>query len=91
MKLRPFTRAGRRRADVDAVISAYSAWRQESAAVRTAYGRWTRAATRDAGVAFAAYQTALDREERAADLYARLLRRAPGRPELELAKQLTAD
>ena len=88
MKLRSFTRAGRRRAETDAVVAAYSAWRRECAGVRAAYGRWKRAARRDACSAFAAYRVALDREERAADIYARLLPRAKRRPELDVARQL---
>ena len=88
MKLGPITRAGRRRADVDKAVSAYSAWRCECAAVRAAYGRWTRAARRDAWSAFAAYRVALEREERAANIYAGLLPRARRRPEFEVARQL---
>ncbi len=88
MKLRSFTRAGRRRADIDAVVVAYSVWRRECAGVRAAYGRWVRAATSDACFAFAAYRVALDREEQAADVYARLLPRAQRRPELDVARQL---
>ena len=88
MKLRSFTRAGRRRAEIDAVVAAYSAWRRECAGVRAAYGRWTRAAKRDACSAFAAYRVALDGEERAAAIYARLLPRAKRRPELDVARQL---
>jgi hypothetical protein len=56
--------------------------------VRAAYGKWARAATSDGWFAFAAYRVALDREERAADVYARLIPRARHRPELDLAKQL---
>jgi len=85
---RHLTRAGRRRADIDRVLAAYSAWRRECAAVRAAYGRWARSAKSDARVAFAAYRVALDREERAAAVYARLLPRAQGRPEFDVVKQL---
>jgi hypothetical protein len=88
MKLRSLTRAGRRRAEINAVVAAYSAWRRECAGVRAAYCRWTRAARRDACFAFAAYRLALDREQHAADVYARLLPRAHRRPELDVAKQL---
>lgn len=88
MKLTRFTRTGRRRADVDDVLAAYSAWRSECAAVRAAYGRWARGATRDADVTVAAYLAALDREERAAERYARLLVCARGRPEIDLVRQL---
>ena len=88
MRLTRFTRAGRRRADVDSVLAAYSAWKCECAAVGAAYGRWKRGATRDACVTAAAYLAALDREERAAERYARILGRAGGRPELDLVRQL---
>lgn len=88
MKLRRYTRAGRRRAEIDAVLSAYSAWQRESSAVRAAYGGWKRAARTDAVSAFAAYRVALDREERAADTYARLLPRAQRRPEFDVVRQL---
>ena len=88
MRLTRFTRAGRRRADVDDVVAAYSAWRGECAAARAAYRRWGRGARRDAWFECAAYLAALDREERAAEVYARLLARAQLRPELDVARQL---
>lgn len=88
MKLRPFTGARRRRADIDNVVAAYSAWRAECDAVRNAYVRWVRATTNDTYFAFAAYRSALDREERAAEIYARLLPRAQPRSELDVARQL---
>jgi len=88
MKFRRLTRAARRRANIDDVVAAYSAWRRECAAVRAAYGRWVRAARSDARFAFAAYHVALDREQRAAEIYARLLRRVQRQPELEVARQL---
>jgi hypothetical protein len=87
MRLRGLIRASRR-ADVDTVLAAYSAWRCECAAVRAAYGRWARSAMSDACFAFAAYRAALDREERAATRYARLLSRSRRRPELNVATQL---
>ncbi|HUA48560.1 MAG TPA: hypothetical protein VMA77_25220 [Solirubrobacteraceae bacterium] len=90
MKLRWFTRTrnNRRRSEVDEVLAAYSAWRHESAGVRAAYGRWARSAKQDAWFAFAAYRVALDREERAAAVYAQLLPRAERRPEFHVARQL---
>ena len=88
MKLRRLTRAGRRRAAVDDVLVAYSSWKRESAAVRAAYRKWVRAARSDACVAFAAYRVALDREQQAADSYARMLPRAKYRPDLAVARQL---
>jgi|ERR1700733_2358166 hypothetical protein len=88
MKLKRLTRAGRRRAEIEAVVAAYSAWRSECAAVHAAYGRWARAARSDACSAFAVYRGALDREEHAAHIYARLLLLAKRRPELDVARQL---
>ena len=51
------------------MIDAYVDWREECATVWLAYEGWTCAATTDAVFAFAAYRAALDREERAADVY----------------------
>ena len=62
----------RSRADLDSVFTAHATWRRESTAVQTAYSSWARATTSDARAAFAAYGLALDREELAADAYARL-------------------
>jgi hypothetical protein len=55
------------------MTDAYVDWREECVAVWLAYGCWTCAPTADAVFAFAAYQAALDREERAADVYGRLV------------------
>lgn len=58
---------------IDAVMDGYVAWREESAGVQTSYGHWLRADSHQRELAFAAYVAALDREERAADAYQRLL------------------
>ena len=58
---------------VDEVIDAYVDWRQECITVSEAYQRWRSAAREDGALAFRAYLAALDREERAAEVYARLL------------------
>jgi hypothetical protein len=58
------------RALVDALVDAYAAWREEAAAVERTYREWVAAAEGDNALAFTAYQTALDREEYAADRYA---------------------
>jgi hypothetical protein len=55
---------------VDEAVDAYVEWREECATVGEAYERWGRAAAADAGSAFAAYRAAVDREERAAEVYA---------------------
>jgi Holliday junction resolvasome RuvABC endonuclease subunit len=57
---------------IDDLSDAYTEWRAESAAVESAYGRWSIAASADAAYAFAAYMAALDREEFAAAEYALL-------------------
>jgi hypothetical protein len=81
MRLRPFGKSTRRRGDLDAIVVAYSNWRGECAAVRSAYHAWSRAMPGDASLAFAWYRTAVDREERAANVYARLLGRLRHLPE----------
>jgi hypothetical protein len=60
---------------VDDAVVAYVAWREESATVWAAYGRWSSAAAEEAIRAHAAYNAALDREEIAAHVYARLVER----------------
>ena len=60
---------------MDEAVDAYVEWREECATVRDAYERWARAPAADSGSAFAAYWAAVDREERAADIYAELMGR----------------
>src|SRR5580704_1171423 len=81
-------RYARQRAQVGAAVTAYAQWRSESAAVRTAYRRWMGAGARGKALAAYAYNDALDREERAADRYARLIRRVGQIPETTLFHQL---
>jgi len=57
----------------DDMTDAYVDWREERAAVWLAYDGWTSAPTADAAAAFAVYRAALDREERAAEVYGRLV------------------
>ena len=59
--------AVRRRARVDAAVAAYTQWRSERDAVRAAYRVWSAAGAFGEPLAFETYQSALDREERAAD------------------------
>lgn len=61
---------------LDEMVDAYVDWREERATVWDAYERWTSAALPDSPLAFAAYCAALDREERAAHVYAELMTRA---------------
>jgi hypothetical protein len=60
---------------VDEVIDAYVDWHDECRAVWDTYRRWTSAPVADAGLAFEGYSAALEREERAADVYAAQIRR----------------
>ena len=61
------------------MTDAYVDWREERAAVWLAYDGWTSAPRADAAVAFAAYRAALDREERSAEVYGRLVMRLVAR------------
>lgn len=61
-----------------ALIDAYVAWREASAAARDAYEGWTWALSGDGLLAFAAYRAALDREERAAEVYAGIVTQVAG-------------
>jgi len=70
------------------MVAAYSDWRRECASVRNAYRSWASARAVDKSLAFVAYNAALDREERAAKLFARLLRRSGQVAEIGLAHQL---
>jgi hypothetical protein len=60
---------------VDEVVDAYVDWREERATVWDAYERWTSAPVPDSPLAFSAYRAALDREERAACVYADIMTR----------------
>jgi hypothetical protein len=60
---------------VDETIDAYVDWREECTHVWEAYSRWLNAARGDAALAFRAYVAALDREERASEVYADLISR----------------
>ena len=61
------------RARCDALSDALAEWREESAAVRAAYELWSHAASKDAGLAYAAYAAALEREERASNVLAEVV------------------
>ena len=65
---------------VDEAIEAYVDWREERASVWDAYERWTCARLEDAAFAFSAYRAALDREDRASDVYAGLMTRIATAP-----------
>ena len=80
--------AARRRARVDAAVAAYTQWRSERDAVRAAYRVWSAAGAFGEPLAFETYQSALDREERAATTYASLMSRVGHLAETGLAHQL---
>jgi hypothetical protein len=65
--------AARRRARVDAAVAAYAQWRSERDAVRAAYRVWSAAGAFGEPLAFETYQSALDRDQRAATTYASLM------------------
>ncbi|HUA03920.1 MAG TPA: hypothetical protein VMB27_08460 [Solirubrobacteraceae bacterium] len=58
---------------IDAVMDGYVTWREASVAVESAYHRWRLASRDEREVAFGHYFAALDREERAASEYRRLV------------------
>ena len=60
---------------VDDAVLAYVGWREECTAVWNAYDWWASAPAEDARRAYAAFRAALDREEAAAIIYARLMGR----------------
>jgi hypothetical protein len=66
----------------DALMDGYVTWREQSAAVHSAYQRWERAARHEREIAFDEYIAALDREEWAATAYRQLteLAEAPEAP-----------
>ncbi|HSO97528.1 MAG TPA: hypothetical protein VLP43_01145 [Solirubrobacteraceae bacterium] len=61
------------RARCDALSDALADWREESAAVRAAYEQWSGTQSKDAGLAYAAYAAALEREERASHVLAEVV------------------
>jgi hypothetical protein len=64
-----------RRRQVEKMIDAYVAWREASDLVNDAYRYWGSATGSAAGAAFGFYSTALDHEERTAEVHAGLVRR----------------
>jgi hypothetical protein len=56
---------------IDETVEAYVDWREESAVVWDAYEQWEWASAADARLAFAAYCAAVEREERASNVYDR--------------------
>jgi hypothetical protein len=73
MKLPSTRNSSTERLLIDDAFDAYLEWREESAEVWHAYKRWYGAPAREARRKFWAYRAALDREEHAARVYARLV------------------
>jgi hypothetical protein len=61
---------------VDTLIEAYVSWRETCLQVSDAHASWTSGTGPGATSAFGCYMAALDQEERAAEVYAGLVRRA---------------
>jgi hypothetical protein len=61
---------------VDRLMDAYVNWREACLQVSDAYGSWASDAGLGATSAFGRYMASLDHEERAAEVYAGLVRRA---------------
>jgi hypothetical protein len=61
---------------VNRLTDAYVSWREACLQVSDAYRSWASDAGGDAASAFMRYMAALDQEERAAEVYAGLVRRA---------------
>jgi hypothetical protein len=61
---------------VDRLIDAYVSWREACLRVSDAYGSWSNGTGQGSTSAFGVYMAALDQEERAAEDYAALVRRA---------------
>jgi hypothetical protein len=59
----------------DKVVDAYVNWREACLLVTDAYRSWARTTGSASTFAFCRYRAALEQEERAAEIYARLVRR----------------
>jgi hypothetical protein len=70
----------RRNRLVDELVDAYVDWRETCTRVNDAYGSWASETPPGATVTFASFMAALDEEERAAEVYAGLVRRADKLP-----------
>jgi hypothetical protein len=76
MNTRPGVTTWQRQRLVDDAENAYVHWRMGCIAVWEAYERWTAATAPDSALAFSAYTAALEREERACEVYGERIRRA---------------
>jgi hypothetical protein len=59
--------------EIDAAVIAYVEWHKHAQCVQIAYDTWIAAEPAEQGRRYAAYLEELDREERAAELYAAAL------------------
>jgi hypothetical protein len=62
-----------RRALIDAVVDSYVSWREANAAANAAYQAWKESVRPECAPWFEEYQSALEREERAAAAYQHLV------------------
>jgi hypothetical protein len=65
-----------RRRPVHEAVQAYVNWRRQCVAVWETYDIWKAASVTEAPLAFEAYSVALEREERASEVYADWIRRS---------------
>ncbi len=75
---------------VDAAVAAYVGWRAACTAAHGTYRNWVRAPAADAALAYTAYVATLDREQAAAETYARLMAKVGHLVESGLDYPLTA-
>jgi hypothetical protein len=76
MKLRYPSSSAAKSKLIDAVMDIYITWREQAAAVESAYRAWTSAAAHERASAYASYAQALDCEELAANEYRRMIEQA---------------
>jgi hypothetical protein len=65
-----------RQRQLNDALDAYLEWRQQCNAVWNAYSDWAAGRESDAALRYSQYSAALDREERASELYVGLIERA---------------
>jgi|GEM_PF-1608689 len=80
----PITMRPQRRRLANEAVDAYAGWRDQCRAVELAYSHWASVRGDDATAWYTAYSAALDGEERAAERYARLIRRLGSRVAADL-------
>ena len=79
MQLRTIFRTAASEEDLtDAIQGGYARWRRETNVVTEYYRRWIAARPHERSLAYAAYEAALDREEREASAYRHLVEHVRG-------------